>query len=100
MLDPQGLWNEVKEKLSNNLSPATFENSFKDVNVVAKEENGVISIVVPTAFLRQRINTLYYNTINNDIVPKLTTQKVKIIFVLENVLNPLLETVEKLVSEM
>ena len=84
MLDPQGLWNEVKEKLSNNLSPATFENSFKDVNVVAKEENGVISVVVPTAFLRQRINTLYYNTINNDIVPKLTTQKLKIIFVLEN----------------
>lgn len=78
----QVLWNDTLEKLSQNLSDLTFNQTFKDVKHVVKEENGVISVLAPNHFTKTKINTMYVKQIA-EILSTLTTKKLKFKFITE-----------------
>lgn len=82
MNEYQVLWNDTLEKLSQNLSDLTFNQTFKDVKHVVKEENGVISVLAPNHFTKTKINTMYVKQIA-EILSTLTTKKLKFKFITE-----------------
>ena len=86
MKEYQALWNDTLEKLSQNLSDLTFNQTFNDVKHVVKEENGVISVLTPTTFVKKKINTMYAPQIA-EILETLTTKKLKFKFVTEEELK-------------
>lgn len=86
MKEYQSLWNDTLEKLSQNLSDLTFNQTFNDVKHVVKEENGVISVLTPTTFVKKKINTMYAPQIA-EILETLTTKKLKFKFVTEDELK-------------
>ena len=55
----QELWNETRDYLSKNLTENTFTETFEDVKVVLKEENGIIYVLVPSNYIQSKINNLY-----------------------------------------
>ena len=79
----QELWNETRNNLEKNLSETTFTETFEDVKVVLKEENGIIYVLVPSTFIQSKINNLYSKRIK-ETLEKLTTEKVKFKFVLND----------------
>ena len=88
MQEYQSLWNQVKQELRTQLAPTTFDETFEKVKKVAKEENGLVYIVVPYSVIKFKIQQVYYKSIDS-ILKKKTQQQVKFKFVLEN------EVVEK-----
>ena len=79
----QELWNETRNNLEKNLSETTFTETFEDVKVVLKEENGIIYVLVPSTFIQSKINNLYSKRIK-ETLEKLTTEKLKFKFVLND----------------
>ena len=65
MINGQEVWNTVREKLKKKLAPHTFDQSFKDLEEIAYEENGVIFIVVGSIFTRNNINKLHIKNIES-----------------------------------
>ena len=88
MQEYQSLWNQVKQELRTQLAPTTFDETFEKVKKVAKEENGLVYIVVPSSVIKFKIQQVYYKSIDS-ILKKKTQRQVKFKFVLEN------EVVEK-----
>ena len=86
MIEYQVLWNEILEKLSQNLSEQTFSATFDEVKHVVKEENGVIFVLVPTPYIKSRIHNMFFNQID-EILKNLTNKKLKIKFVTEEELK-------------
>ena len=79
----QELWNETRNYLEKNLTENTFTETFEEVKVVLKEENGIIYVLVPSTYIQSKINNLYSRQIK-EITEKLTTEKVKFKFVLSD----------------
>lgn len=79
----QNLWNQTRQKLSENLAEQTFEDIFGNVKVVAKVENRVIYVITPSPFVKSRINNVYFKSIS-DILSTLTDERLKFKFVCED----------------
>lgn len=79
----QDLWNKTKDIIRNNLSENTFNDMFGDVKKVAKEENGLIYVIVPSTFIKTKINNIYTKMIANTLA-SLTDKKLKFKFVCED----------------
>ncbi len=74
------IWEEIKEKLENDLEEVVFTDIFEPVNTVFKVVNNYIFIVAPNDFIKKRIEILYLNKINKYLVDKFEeTHKFKII---------------------
>lgn len=82
----QDLWNDVLQELASKLSEETFNEVFEDARKVAKEENGLIYVLVPSKFIKTRINQLYARRIN-EAGERLAGSKVKFKFVCEDELE-------------
>ena len=83
MQEYQSLWNSVKQELKTQLAPNTFDETFEKVKRVAKEENGLIYIIVPSSVIKFKIQQVYYKSIDS-ILKKNTNKQVKFKFVLES----------------
>lgn len=83
MQEYQSLWNSVKQELKTQLAPNTFDETFEKVKRVAKEENGLIYIIVPSSVIKFKIQQVYYKSIDS-ILKKTTDKQVKFKFVLES----------------
>ncbi len=83
MQEYQSLWNSVKQELKTQLAPNTFDETFEKVKRVAKEENGLIYIIVPSSVIKFKIQQVYYKSIDS-ILKKTTNKQVKFKFVLES----------------
>ena len=59
----QELWNKILDNLSTTLDSDIIDDTFTDTKVV-NENNNVISILVPTLFIQNKINTYYTQYIN------------------------------------
>lgn len=79
----QDLWNKTKFKLQQNLAPNVYEETFSDVKFVAKVENNIVFILVPSIFIKHKINSLYYRSIN-EIFLNLTENKFNLKFITQD----------------
>ena len=61
----QQLWNNILEKLNNDLGDNTFQQIFKDCNEIFKFENDYLYIVVPNTLVKFRINQFYIKKIRD-----------------------------------
>lgn len=86
MNDYQSLWNDTLDRLSRNLSENTFLETFGEVKHVMKEENGIIYVLVPSTYIKSKINSVYIRQIGS-ILASLTTKKLKFKFVCEDELK-------------
>lgn len=86
MEDGQMIWNQVRTKLQNSYSPETFDQTFKDVKYVKKVDNNTIYVLTPSLYINQKINKLYYKSINQ-IVGELTHNKYIVKFINEGDLS-------------
>ncbi len=86
MKEYQSLWNETITKLNEMLDENNFQDTFGDVKYVSKEENGVIYVITPSPYIKNKINTLYSRTIS-EILASITNKKLKFKFVCEDELN-------------
>lgn len=86
MNDYQSLWNDTLDILSRNLSENTFLETFGEVKHVMKEENGIIYVLVPSTYIKSKINSVYIRQIGS-ILASLTTKKLKFKFVCEDELK-------------
>lgn len=86
MKEYQSLWNETITKLNEMLDENNFQDTFGDVKYVSKEENGVIYVITPSPYIKNKINTLYSRTIS-EILTSITNKKLKFKFVCEDELN-------------
>lgn len=62
MTDPKQLWQSVLVEIELGVSKANFTTWFKDTRIV-KEEDGVIVLSVPNAFVKEWLLERYHNTI-------------------------------------
>ncbi len=62
MTDGKKLWGSVLEEIKLNVSPANFNTWFKDTYVV-KQEDGIIYINVPNAFVKEWLVNKYHKLI-------------------------------------
>lgn len=97
MIEYQDLWNKTLDKLSKSFSESTFSETFSEVKKVIKEENNIIYVLTPSPFIQRRINTAYYETVNN-ILKDLTDKKLKYKFVCEDEIKkePIITKAQKL----
>ncbi len=65
------IWDEIKEKLENDLEEVVFTDIFEPVNTVFKVVNNYIYIVAPNDFIKKRIEILYLNKLNRYLIDKL-----------------------------
>jgi len=86
MNEYQSLWNKTVDKLNEMIDETNFQDTFGDVKYVSKEENGVIFVITPSPFIKNKINNLYSRTIS-EILSELTTKKLKFKFVCEDELK-------------
>ena len=86
MNDYQSLWNDTLDRLSRNLSENTFLETFGEVKHVMKEENGIIYVLVPSTYIKSKINSVYIRQIGS-ILASLTTKKLKFKFDCEDELK-------------
>lgn len=86
MNDYQSLWNDTLDRLSRNLSENTFLETFGEVKHVMKEENGIIYVLVPSTYIKSKINSVYIRQIGS-ILASLTNKKLKFKFVCEDELK-------------
>ena len=71
----QQLWNSVLDKLSVNYGYETYTEIFADCKDIYKVDNGVIYIIVPSLYIKTKINNFYLqriietsNTLTSDYV--------------------------------
>lgn len=86
MNEYQSLWNDTIDKLNEMMDETNFQDTFGEVKHVSKEENGIIYVITPSPFIKNKINSIYSKTIS-DILSNLTTRKLKFKFVCEDELN-------------
>lgn len=86
MSEYQSLWNDTKDQLNDMMDEANFQDTFGEVKYVAKEENGIIYVITPSPFIKNKINSIYSRTIS-EVLSKLTSRKLKFKFVCEDELN-------------
>ena len=86
MSEYQSLWNDTIDKLNDMMDETNFQDTFGDVKYVAKEENGIIYVITPSPFIKNKINSIYSKTIS-EILSQLTNRKLKFKFVCEDELN-------------
>ena len=55
----QDLWNKTRQILSENFAENTFTEMFGEVKKVTKVENGIIYVLVPSTFIKTKINNIY-----------------------------------------
>ena len=68
------------ERILNEMMDETnFQDTFGEVKHVSKEENGIIYVITPSPFIKNKINSIYSKTIS-DILSNLTTRKLKFKF--------------------
>jgi len=80
--NPQDLWNQTRDILEKTISPLSFEETFGNVKKVGREENGVIYVIVPSQYLKRKINNTYYKNIS-EILKDITNENFKFKFVCE-----------------
>lgn len=83
MIEYQNIWNAVREELEKELSSQTFQQTFGDVKLVIKHENGIIYVLTPSPYSRRTINNVYYKTIN-EMIKKHTKENLRFKFVAED----------------
>ncbi len=86
MNEYQSLWNDTIDKLNDMMDETNFQDTFGDVKYVSKEENGIIYVITPSPFIKNKINSIYSKTIS-EILATLTKRKLKFKFVCEDELN-------------
>ena len=86
MNEYQSLWNDTIDRLNDIMDETNFQDTFGEVKYVAKEENGIIYVITPNPFIKNKINNVYSRTIS-DILSELTKKKLKFKFVCEDELN-------------
>lgn len=84
MISGQEAWNTVRDKLKRKLAPHTFEQSFKDIEKIDYEENGVVFIVVDSNFTRNNINRIHMKNIDSIIDECHFDKKIKFRFITED----------------
>ncbi len=82
MEEYQQIWNEIKDRLQKMLSQASFEQNFSDVRRVVSAENGIVSILVPSSYIKHNINNIYYKSID-EIKKEVTNKNIRLKFVIE-----------------
>ena len=75
----QVLWSEIIVELQKNYSSDLMEDVFNQCQVI-KEENGLIYILVPSTYLKSKINTQFYTNINK-LLPKISNEPIRLKFV-------------------
>ena len=75
----QVLWSEIIIELQKNYSSDLMEDVFNQCQVI-KEENGLIYILVPSTYLKSKINTQFYTNINK-LLPKISNEPIRLKFV-------------------
>lgn len=83
----QQLWNNVLDKLSLNYGYETYNEIFADCKTIYKIDNGVIYIVVPSLYIKTKINNFYLKKII-ETSSTLTTEYVRYKFVTANEVIP------------
>ena len=92
----QQLWNNTRDELQSVLREAVFEENFGETTKVVKADKGIIYVLVPSTYVKNKINTIYSKQIA-DIVSRITTKKVKFKFVEEaEVPKPKVNTITKI----
>ena len=86
MSEYQALWNDTIDRLNEMMDETNFQDTFGEVKHVSKEENGVIYVITPSPFIKNKINSIYSKTIS-EILASLTKKKLKFKFVCEDELN-------------
>jgi chromosomal replication initiator protein len=87
MTDFNVLWQSILSELELIYSEDTFQEVFEPLHSVHHEQHGVLFIVVPNAFIKNRIQRLYLNTIQ-EISKKLYAQPLRFKFILIDELEP------------
>ena len=62
MMDNKQLWDSVLVEIELNISKANFNTWFKDTHII-KQEEGVIYLGVPNAFVREWLLNKYHSSI-------------------------------------
>ena len=87
MIDFNVLWQSILSELETIYSEDTFQEVFEPLTSVHHEDHGVLFIIVPNAFIKNRIQRLYVNTIQ-DISKKLYSEPLRFKFILADELEP------------
>ena len=81
MIDFNVLWQSILSELETIYSEDTFQEVFEPLTSIHHEDHGVLFIIVPNAFIKNRIQRLYVNTIQ-DISKKLYAEPLRFKFIL------------------
>ena len=81
------LWQKILNDLENTFNEETFADVFEPLKSTHKYANGHVYVLVPTEFIKNRINRLYLNKIN-DLAEKYHGSPIRFKFVTESELIP------------
>jgi chromosomal replication initiator protein len=74
MINGMEIWEQVRDKLKDNIGLLEFNESFEKINSIFKIQSGYIYLEVPTVLVKFRIDKFYLNRMN-EILSSLTTEK-------------------------
>lgn len=95
----QLLWSDILSELEKNYDQELIDESFNDCNII-KEENGLIYILVPSTYIKSKINNIFYNNIKK-IIPTLTDDQIRFKFITkEDLVNIENKGEEKVVNKL
>ena len=77
----QQLWDQLLTLLNKKLGDENFNEVFKDCKNVYKYENNYLTIIVPNALIKYRLENFYVNKLNT-LIPLVTDKKIGFKFIL------------------
>lgn len=83
MEEYQYLWNEIKAKLQTKISATSFDETFSGIKYVKNYDNGTVYVLCPTDLVKRKINSLYYNNIQ-ELAQDISHKKITFKFVCED----------------
>ncbi|PKK97653.1 MAG: chromosomal replication initiator protein DnaA [Tenericutes bacterium HGW-Tenericutes-3] len=81
------LWQKILNDLEQTFSEETFADVFESLKSTHKYSNGHIYVLVPSEFIKNRINRLYLSKVN-ELALKYHTEPIRFKFVVESELVP------------
>lgn len=81
------LWQTILKDLERLYSEETYHELFSPITSVHKYQNGLITLVVATEFLKNRINKLYIGKIN-ELATKYSSEPIRFKFISEEEVKP------------
>lgn len=74
------LWQYILKELNKSYDETTYQELFEPITSVHKVKNGLLFMIVPSLHIKNRINRLYLNKINN-LAENMAEEKVRFKFV-------------------